>query len=63
MLLWHAASVYTSKRGISATYTQQVSFGQYEKTNVEKFHMVLRQLSSPPSSSSLAALCGEHLRI
>ena len=51
MLLWHAASVYTSKRGISATYTQQVSFGQYDKTNVEKFHMVLRQVSSPTSSS------------
>ncbi len=51
MLLWHAASVHTSKRGISATYTQQVSFGQYDKTNVEKFHMVLRQVSSPTSSS------------
>ncbi len=47
MLLWQA-SVHTSKRGISATCNQQMSFGQHDEP---KLQMVLLQANSPTTSS------------
>ena len=47
MLLWQA-SVHVSKRGMSATCNQQVSFGQHDKPELQT---LLLQASSPTSGS------------